>query len=203
MTFTEFVTVFGIGIGLSMDAFAVSITQGACLDIRSLRYPLIIGITFGLFQAFMPLMGWLLGSSFSGYIAQFDHWIAFILLGIIGCKMFLDGFIEYREKRRAETGGYDCPESCADRLRLRNLLMMGLATSIDALAVGVTFGMLAMNIWIAILIIGIITFIVSASGVLIGKRTGPLLGDKMEMLGGVILLSLGLKILVEHIVKGV
>ena len=186
-----------------MDAFAVSITQGACLEIRSLRYPIIIGITFGLFQAVMPLVGWLLGSSFSRYIAQFDHWIAFILLGIIGGKMFFDGFFEYREKRRAEANGCECPESCADRLRLRNLLMMGLATSIDALAVGVTFGMLAMNIWLAILIIGTTTMIVSASGVFIGKKTGPLLGDKMEMLGGMILFSLGLKILIEHIVKGI
>jgi manganese efflux pump family protein len=203
MTLTEFITVFGIGIGLSMDAFAVSITQGACLDIRSLRYPLILGITFGIFQAVMPLAGWILGSSFSRYIAQFDHWIAFVLLGIIGGKLFLDGFIEYREKRKAQIGGYDCAESCVDRLRLRSLLMMGLATSIDALAVGVTFGMLDINIWIAIIIIGIITFLVSASGVFIGKKTGPLLGDKMEMIGGVILFSLGLKILVEHILKGV
>ena len=100
MSLTEFLTVFGIGVGLSMDAFAVSITQGACLDIRSLRYPLAIGITFGLFQAVMPLMGWLAGTTFNHLVARLDHWIAFALLDAIGIKMFIDGFSEYRVKKK-------------------------------------------------------------------------------------------------------
>ncbi len=203
MSLTEFVTVFGIGVGLSMDALAVSITQGACLEIRSFRYPLTIGITFGFFQALMPLLGWMLGSSFSRYIAQYDHWIAFVLLAIIGIKMFIDGFSESREKKRIEASGEEYCAVCIDRLRRRDLLMMGIATSIDALAVGVTFGMLNLNIWLAILIIGITTFVLSTGGVLVGKKAGPLLGDKMEMAGGFILLGLGGKIFLEHVIQGV
>lgn len=203
MNLTEFVTVFGIGVGLSMDALAVSITQGACLEIRSFRYPLIIGLTFGFFQALMPLLGWILGSSFSRYISQYDHWIALVLLAIIGIKMFIDGFTEYREKKQIEAQGGEYAAVCIDRLRRRDLLMMGVATSIDALAVGVTFGMLNINILLAILIIGLTTFVLSTGGVLVGKKAGLLLGDKMEMTGGVILVGLGCKIFLEHVMQGV
>ncbi|WP_422481835.1 manganese efflux pump MntP family protein [Pleomorphochaeta sp. DL1XJH-081] len=203
MNLAELITVFGIAVGLSMDAFAVSITQGACLEIRSLRYPYTIGITFGVFQAGMPLVGWLAGSTFSSKIQHFDHWIALLLLAVIAIKMFIDGFIDFRQKRRARSMGYACADSCGSELRFHDLMMMGIATSIDALAVGVTFGMLGINIWLSIAIIGVTTFILSTFGVLIGKRTGPLLGDKMEMIGGVVLLTLGLKILIEHLVKGI
>lgn len=203
MNWAEFITVFGIAVGLSMDAFAVSITQGACLEIRSLRYPYTIGITFGAFQAVMPLIGWLAGSSFRSKIQGIDHWIALVLLAVIGIKMFIDGFIDFRRKRKARSVGMACADSCGSELRFHDLMMMGIATSIDALAVGITFGMLHINIWLSILIIGITTFLFSTTGVFLGKRTGPLLGDKMEMTGGIVLIALGIKIMVEHVVKGI
>ena len=203
MNGAEFLTVLIIAGGLSMDAFAVAVTQGACLDIRTVRYPFSIGITFGFFQALMPLVGWVAGSTFSSMIQHIDHWIAFVLLGIIGVKMFADGYVDLRRKRRAKANGMACEVRCGGILRIHDLLMMGIATSIDALAVGITFGMLRIDIWSSILVIGVTTFIVSTSGVYLGKRAGPLLGDKMEMAGGTVLLLLGLKILVEHLIKGI
>ena len=203
MSWAEFIVIFAIAVGLSMDAFAVSVTQGACLEMKNASYPFIIGITFGLFQAVMPLIGWLAGSSFRAYIQHIDHWIALALLSIIGAKMFIDGFIDYRRKRRARAVGEACPDSAGNELCVHSLLMMGIATSIDALAVGVTFGMLDFNIWIAIVIIGLTTCILSTFGVLIGKRAGPLLGDRMEMIGGIVLMALGIKIVVEHLIKGI
>jgi putative Mn2+ efflux pump MntP len=203
MNVAEFLTVFGIGVGLSMDAFAVAITQGACLDIRTPKYPLAIGVTFGLFQAAMPLIGWIAGYSFKGIIARLDHWIALVLLSAVGIKMFVDGLSEFRKKRRYKDQGLACPVSPGGRLRLHDAIMMGLATSIDALAVGITFGMLEINIWLSILIIGSITFVLSTSGVFIGKRAGIMLGDGMQMAGGIVLTSLGLKIVVEHLIRSI
>ncbi len=203
MSWAEFIMVFGIAVGLSMDALAVSITQGACLEITSLRYPYIIGITFGIFQAIMPIAGWIAGSTFSSHIQHLDHWIACILLSIIGLNMMVAGLLDYVRKKRARAIGMACADSCGTELRFHDLLMMGIATSIDALAVGVTFGMLGINIWLSVLIIGVTTFILSTLGVLLGKRAGPLLGDKMEMIGGIVLIALGIKILLEHLIKGI
>jgi putative Mn2+ efflux pump MntP len=203
MSWAEFFTIFGIAVGLSMDAFAVSVTQGACREIHGRRYPIVIGITFGLFQAVMPLIGYLAGSTFSTHIQHLDHWIALTLLAIIGLKMFIDGLVDYRRKKRARSLGEVCEDVCKVDLRLHDLIMMGIATSIDALAVGVTFGMLRMSIWISIAIIGLTTFVISAFGVHIGKRAGPLLGDTMEMTGGIVLIALGLKIMIEHLVQGI
>ena len=186
-----------------MDAFAVSITQGACLDIRTIKYPLAIGVTFGAFQALMPLIGYLAGSTFSSIIGHLDHWIALLLLAIIGGKMFIDGFVDYRRKQHAKANGLACVVTCGGRLYLNDLMMMGIAASIDALAVGITFGMLRIDIWLSILIIGTTTFAFSSFGVYIGKRTGPLFGDRMEMIGGSVLLLLGLKIFAEHLLKGI
>ncbi|MHC1693605.1 MAG: manganese efflux pump MntP family protein [Sphaerochaetaceae bacterium] len=203
MVFADFITVFGIGVGLSMDAFAVAITQGACLDIRSIRYPFLIGLTFGLFQAVMPLLGWLTGSAFIRYIARMDHWIAFILLACIGIKMFADGWLEFRKKRKTEAAGLVCPVACGGTLRFWDLMLLGFATSIDALAVGITFSMLDIAILGSIAIIGVTTYVISFAGVYIGKHAGPLLGDRMQMIGGCVLFSLGLKILLEHVLRGV
>ncbi|MDX9809225.1 MAG: manganese efflux pump MntP family protein [Sphaerochaetaceae bacterium] len=203
MSASEFLTVFGIAIGLSMDAFAVAVTQGACLDIRTPRYPLAIGITFGFFQAAMPLIGWIAGMSFKRIIARMDHWIALVLLALIGLKMFVDGLTQYLEKRKLTEEGASCPVPCGGRLRMRDLLGLAVATSIDALAVGITFGMLQINIWLSILVIGTITFILSCGGVVLGKRTGFLFGDKMQMIGGCVLTALGLKIFIEHLVLGI
>lgn len=203
MNLAEFITILGIGIGLSMDAFAVSIAQGACLEVNSPRYPLAFGITFGFFQALMPLVGWLLGARFNVYIKHVDHWIAFTLLAAVGIKMFADGMRDSKEKRKAIEAGLACPISCRDRLRKRDLLAMGIATSIDALAVGVSFGMLGIGIWSAIAVIGCTTLVLSSLGVYVGKHAGPLLGDRMEMTGAVVLVAIGAKILVEHLYKGI
>ncbi|MGD1832689.1 MAG: manganese efflux pump MntP family protein [Sphaerochaetaceae bacterium] len=203
MSVTQFFTVLGIAVSLAMDAFAVSITQGACLDIRSAKYPLILGLTFGVFQAFMPLAGWALGSSFAIYVQKADHWIALLLLSIVGSKMIYDGYKDYLAKNVDTSEGPSCEISSGGHLKKKVLLAMGVATSIDALAVGFTFSIISINIFYSIAVIGIITFIISFSGVLLGKRAGPFLGDRMEMIGGTFLILLGIKILVEHLIKGI
>lgn len=202
MNVTDFITIFGIGIGLSMDAFAVAITQGVCLDVRTIKYPLVIGVTFGIFQAVMPLIGWFAGFRFRSIIEHIDHWIAFTLLSIIGIHMFVTGYSHYR-KIRKDVAAPACRISSHGRLTHHVLLGMGIATSIDALAVGITFGMLRIDIWFAILIIGCTTAILSFIGVLVGKRAGVLLGDKMEMVGGIVLCVLGTHILIDHLIKGI
>ena len=203
MDVLEFFTLIMIAASLAMDAFAVSITQGACLDIRSLKYPLAIAFTFGLFQALMPLIGWLFGSAFYSVIRRADHWIALTLLSVIGIKMFIDGYQDYLAKniRNDQKEVYEVVEK--GRLKKRVLFTMGVATSIDALAVGITFGVMGTNILISIIIIGIITFLISLSGVLLGKKAGPFLGDRMEMVGGAVLIALGIKIVAEHLIKGI
>ncbi len=203
MNVFEIFTIAMIGASLAMDALAVSITQGACLDIRSPRYPLIIGLTFGFFQALMPFIGWLLGSAFHTYIQKADHWIALTLLAAIGIKMFIDGYKDFLAKNIETEEGAACEITERGHLRLRILLGMGVATSIDALAVGVTFGVMKIDIFVSILIIGIITFIISFAGVLLGKKAGPFLGDRMEMIGGAVLVLLGVKIMAEHLIKGI
>ena len=188
MGFIEF---FLTGIGLSMDAFAVAICKG--LGMRTVNYKqmLLIALFFGGFQALMPLLGWLLGRQFEQYITSVDHWIAFALLVLIGANML-------REARKgddttdAETV-YDAP------LPLGQLLLMAIATSIDALAVGISFAFLGVNIWLAIAIIGTTTFLISAAGVFIGNRFGNRYEKRATIAGGIILILLGVKILLEHL----
>ena len=188
MGFIEF---FLTGIGLSMDAFAVAICKG--LGMRKVNYKqmLLIALFFGGFQALMPLLGWLLGRQFEQYITSVDHWIAFALLVLIGANM-------PREARKgddttdAETV-YDAP------LPLGQLLLMAIATSIDALAVGISFAFLGVNIWLAIAIIGTTTFLISAAGVFIGNRFGNRYEKRATIAGGIILILLGVKILLEHL----
>ena len=188
MGFIEF---FLTGIGLSMDAFAVAICKG--LGMRKVNYKqmLLIALFFGGFQALMPLLGWLLGRQFEQYITSVDHWIAFTLLVLIGANML-------REARKgddttdAETV-YDAP------LPLGQLLLMAIATSIDALAVGISFAFLGVNIWLAIAIIGTTTFLISAAGVFIGNRFGNRYEKRATIAGGIILILLGVKILLEHL----
>ncbi len=203
MEILEFFTLNMIAASLAMDAFAVSITQGACLDIRNLKYPLAIAFTFGLFQALMPLIGWLFGSAFYSVIRRADHWIALTLLSAIGIKMFVDGYKDYLTKNIRNAEKEVCEVVEKGRLKKRVLLTMGVATSIDALAVGITFGVMGTNIVISIIIIGTITFLISFAGVLLGRKAGPFLGDRMEMIGGVVLIALGVKIVVEHLIKGI
>lgn len=178
-----------IALGLSMDAFAVAICKG--LNMTKLNYKkcLLIATFFGGFQALMPFIGWMLGTQFQSYITSFDHWIAFILLVFIGGKLI------YESLKKDE-----CDAPSTDELKLKELLVLAIATSIDALAVGITFALLPdTNIWISILLIGIITFVLSFIGVLIGNKFGSKYEKKAELAGGIILVIIGFKILLEHL----
>lgn len=179
-------------IALSMDAFAVSVCKG--LGMRRMRYDqaLVISLYFGVFQALMPLIGWLLGKSFSRYIQAFDHWIAFVLLAFLGGKMLWDVFHE------KEDGEQELAER---RLDHRELFMLAIATSIDALAVGIAFACLDVNIWSSISIIGVTTLVISFAGVWIGNRFGNRFQKKAEIAGGLVLILIGVKILAEHLIE--
>lgn len=178
--------IFLIGIGLSMDAFAVSICKGLSVGKVNGRHMLTAGLWFGGFQALMPLIGYLLGSTFEQYVTSIDHWIAFILLSIIGANMIKESFYKDSEKQNAS-------------FSFMSMLMVAVATSIDALAVGITFAFLQVNIWLAIAIIGCTTFVISAAGIKIGSVFGAKYKAKAEFFGGAVLICLGIKILVEHL----
>lgn len=203
MNLGDLTIIFTLAIGLSMDAFAVAIAQGSCLEIKKLRLPLSISITFGLYQAVMPLIGFLVGSSFALFMCHLDHWIALILLGGVGLKMIAEGFIEAKRRNEAKLNNVECPKKINCNLSFRRLTAMGIATSIDALAVGLTFSMLCISIWPSIIIIGLTTFVLSFIGVFIGKKTGALFGNKMEIVGGLILIIIGLTIVTDHLIKGI
>ena len=184
-----FVETFLIGVGLSMDAFAVAVCKGLGMRVINWRHTFVIALFFGGFQALMPLVGWALGTQFADLIAPIDHWVAFALLAFIGGKMLKDAFTE-------EGGCDDC--GCEEpRLDLRELTMMAIATSIDALAVGVTFAFLHVNIWAAIAIIGVTTFVLSFGGVAIGNQFGSRFEKPATIAGGVILILIAAKILLE------
>ena len=178
---------FLIGVGLSMDAFAVSICKGLGMARLRWRQGLLVGVFFGGFQALMPLIGWALGRQFEAYITSVDHWIAFLLLGYIGGKMIWDSFHE------------DGKAACPAAFDLRELTMMAVATSIDALAVGITFAFLQVDILPAVGLIGLTTFAISLGGVWIGHRFGSRYQSKATLAGGAILCLIGLNILLEHL----
>ena len=178
-----------IAVGLSMDAFAVSICKGFSVNRLRPGHYVNVGLYFGGFQAMMPLIGYLLGRQFEGLIVRIDHWIAFVLLALIGGNMV-----------REALGGEE--ESLDDSFSFRTMLPLAVATSIDALAVGVTFAFLGVNIWTAIALIGVTTFGISAGGFAIGHNFGARYKSKSEILGGVILICLGGKILIEHLFFG-
>lgn len=186
-----FVTLLLMGVGLSMDAFAVSICKGLAMRRVNKKQCFVIALFFGVFQALMPLIGWFLGSQFEQYITSIDHWIAFILLCFIGGKMILEAVREKDEKDEVEQ--MDPP------LDLKELFVMAVATSIDALAVGITFAFLDIPILEAILVIGITTFIICVIGVYVGNFFGSRYKRKATLAGGVILVLLGVKILLEHL----
>lgn len=177
---------FIIAVGLSMDAFAVSICKGLSMSRMSWKNALITGLYFGGFQAGMPLLGYLLGSQFKDAITSFDHWIAFILLGIIGINMIRESFNKEEE----------CLDASMD---IKNMVMLAIATSIDALAVGVTFAFLKVRIIPAVSFIGIITFTLSAAGVKVGNLFGSKFKSRAEFAGGAILILMGIKILIDHL----
>ena len=185
-----FIELFLIGVGLAMDAFAVSICKGLNMRKMNYRQATVIALFFGGFQAFMPFLGWSLGRHFEHYIVSIDHWIAFILLAIIGGNMIKEAL---GDEEDVECG------DCHDKLDLKELLMLAIATSIDALAVGITFAFLRVNIVPAITIIGVTTFIISFAGVHIGHHFGSKYEKKAELAGGIILICIGLKILLEHL----
>lgn len=185
------IELFLLGVGLSMDAFAVSVCKGLGMKNLNKKQALIIGLYFGGFQALMPFVGWLLGSQFQKYITSIDHWIAFILLGFIGGKMMIEAVREWNEEEVVDV--MDAP------IDHKNMLVLAVATSIDALTVGITFAFLGTPIVEAITIIGITTMVISIAGVVVGNFFGSRYKSKAEFIGGLILVLLGLKILLEHL----
>jgi putative Mn2+ efflux pump MntP len=181
-----------LAIGLSMDAFAVSICKGLSMKKATLKAQAICGGWFGGFQALMPLVGFFLGTLFAEAIEAVDHWVAFILLAIIGINMLREAF------DRTCDVGEECGEN-AD-LSVKSMFLMAVATSIDALAVGISLAMAGdVNIWLAISLIGVITFLMSAMGVKVGNVFGSRFEKKAQLAGGIILVLLGIKILLEHL----
>lgn len=184
-----FLEIFLIGIGLSADAFSVAVCKGLNMRRLNLKHAYIIALFFGGFQAIMPLIGYLLGTNFASYIEQFDHWIAFVLLGFIGGKMAIEAIRDNDDNEEEKT----------DVLKIGELTVMAIATSIDALAVGITFAFLKVNILLSVLLIGVTTFALSLAGVLIGNKFGAKYKSKAELAGGIILVLIGVKILLEHL----
>lgn len=182
----EFITVILIAIGLAMDAVAVSVSSGAVIQDLKIKNALKIALFFGLFQTIMPIIGWFAGSSMRGFITGIDHFIAFGLLFLIGIKMIGESF-KTPEERKGQ-----------DPLNNYTLFILAIATSIDALAVGITFGFLQLSLLISVIIIGAITFILSFVAVYVGRRFGGFFGKKVEIVGGLILIGIGVKILIEH-----
>ncbi len=175
-----------IGIGLAMDAFAVSVCKGLSMKKLDWKKIMIIALYFGIFQALMPIIGYFLGSTFSGLVERLDHWIAFLLLALIGGNMIKESTDDEIEKRN-------------DRVDFKTMILLAIATSIDALAVGVTFAFFEINILLSVTIIGVITFVLSLIGVLVGNKFGDKLQNRAELTGGIILIIIGLKILLEHL----
>ena len=184
-----FVELFLTGVGLSMDAFAVSICKGLGMTRVNWLHALVIALFFGGFQALMPLLGYVLAYSFAGYVTSVAHWIAFALLLFIGGKMLWDAFHD---------DGEDEDEASDPALDLRELFMLAIATSIDALAVGVSFAFLEVDILPAIAIIGCTTFAISFAGVAIGNQFGSRYERPSTIVGGVVLILIGVKIVLEH-----
>lgn len=186
----DLVTSLLIGIALAMDCFAVSLAIGTTTKTKLLNTALIIAFCFGAFQAGMTLIGWAAGTGLTGLIAGFDHWVAFLLLAIIGAKMIHEG-LENEDEEEPISG-----------LRFVPVMILSLATSIDALAVGVSFAFLHESVLVPALIIGLVAFIFSCAGVLSGMRLKTVLGKRIEIIGGLILILIGLNILVSHLATG-
>ena len=191
------IELFILAVGLSMDAFAVSICKGLSLRTVSLKECSMVGLYFGGFQAGMPLIGFILGVQFKDYITSIDHWIAFILLGVIGINMIRESFA--KDDDLVDLAETAVGEDEVNQLGFKNMVMLAIATSIDALAVGVTFAFLQVDIIPAVSFIGIVTFVLSAVGVKIGNVFGTKYKSKAEAAGGIILILIGLKILFEHL----
>ena len=179
------IEVFLIAVGVSMDAFAVSIAKGISAHRVGWRHALLAGSWFGGFQALMPCIGYFLGLGFATFIGQWDHWVAWLLLTLIGANMVKESFSKDEDE---VSGGWG----------FWHMLTLAVATSIDALAVGVSFAFLEMSVWMPIIIIGITTMMFSIAGVLLGKKVGERFKSKAELVGGLVLIAIGIKILWEH-----
>ena len=181
------ISILLIAVGLAMDSLAVSISGGIVMRPFCMRQSLRLALTMGIFQGGMTLLGWLMGVSFSSYITAFDHWIAFILLGFLGGKMIYESFGE--------------EETTISSFSTKTLLTLGVATSIDALAVGVSMAFLKTSIYFPAFIIGFVTFALSLIGVISGYRFGKIKGINVKLFGGIILIAIGVKILIEHLME--
>jgi len=182
----SFITILIIATALSMDAFSVSIATGAAYKKTGNFNALKMAFFFGIFQAVMPIVGWLAGLSFRKYIESFDHWIAFALLAAVGGKMIYEAIFTKQKQQKNNP------------MTLTLLLVLSIATSIDALAVGITFSLIAESIIKAVIVIGLVTFVFSYIGVFIGEKLGHFFENKIEIAGGLMLLAIGIKILIEH-----
>jgi len=183
----DIITITFVAFGLAMDAFAVSVSSGITIRHLKIDHALRIALFFGSFQALMPVIGWLAGLSLRDFISDIDHWIAFGLLSFIGCKMIYEAF------------GMEADQKEVNPLNVYVLLMLSVATSIDALAVGVSFAFLKISIATPVLVIGIVTFLLSYLGVFVGNRLGHFFEKQIEVLGGFVLIGIGVKILIEHL----
>lgn len=183
----ELITIIVIAIGLAMDAFVVSIVSGSAYKQLHVKHALRMALFFGAFQAFMPLIGSLAGLGLKDYIADYDHWVAFALLAAVGGKMIYESF------------KIKSIEDNPDPSNIFVLLVLSIATSIDALAIGITLSLIISSVTLAVIIIGLITFALSYAGVLIGKKFGHFFENRIEALGGLVLIGIGIKILCEHL----
>ncbi len=183
----DILNLIGIAVALAMDAFSVAVAAGAVICTIRMRHCFKIGFTFGIFQFGMPVLGWALAVRVRGYVERMDHWIAFLLLAFLGLKMIHESL---KEKDR---------ESGIELLSLRWLLLLGIATSIDALIVGVTFAFLGTSIIVPAIVIGVVAFLFSFAGFVLGCRIGHLFENRIEIAGGVILIGIGVKILIQHL----
>lgn len=188
----DLLTLVLLALGLSADAFAVAITNGMCSNRVTKGHAIATAFAFGFFQALMPVLGFTLGRTFSDFVCRYQHWIALLLLGAIAINMLTDTFKEWKSAGTVSM--------CTTRniFSAKNLLMQAIATSIDALAAGVSIAVLNINIVSAALLIGLITFILCMAGVYIGKKFGSLLGLRAKLIGGLVLLTIGLKIFIEN-----
>lgn len=184
--FMDLLTLLTLAVGLAMDAFAVSICKGLAMREKVLKKGIIVGLWFGGFQALMPTIGFFLGTQFKDQITSIDHWIAFVLLGLIGINMVKEALSNDEEQ-------------ADDSIAVKEIFMLAVATSIDALAVGITFAFLNVHIVSAASMIGVCTFLISFAGVKIGNIFGTKYKSKAELAGGIILILLGFKILFEHL----
>jgi len=182
----DWFTIFGIALALAMDAFAVALAAGAVLNPLTGRHLFRLGFHFGLFQALMPIAGWLIGMTVQKWIAAYDHWIAFGLLAYVGGRMIKEAFDEEKE------------EKTTDPTRGLTMVMLSVATSIDALAVGLSIAMLGVSVWVPAAVIGVVACVLTVAGMLLGRRLGDDWGKRVEVCGGLVLCIIGVKILLEH-----